>query len=482
MSPFIESIGSSLSPDDVAEAVRREPGLVILGGAAAVRAGSRHSLVAVRPVVWFEALGPRVRTRLSGGLWTIQFGDPWAGLSAWMDRFEVAGARDWPMPLGACIGFWGYGLNRWVEPRLPRRANDLGLPDCAVGFYSSLVVWDHALNNAWIVATGLGPDGVRRRSAARDELDWWRGCLDRARQAPRPESTFYDCHGGARGDLSGREAYLESVRRALTFIGRGDIYQVNLARRLSAACPGGGWAMHRALSEASPAPFAAFIDAGPWQIASASPELFLRLSGRHALTRPIKGTRPRGSNDAADESLARELALSEKERAELVMIVDLLRNDLGRICEYGSVRAPDLGRTESFAQVHHRVATIEGRLRDRVSHIDALRHCFPGGSVTGAPKIRAMEIIDQLEREARGAYCGAVGYLGFNSESQLAVAIRTAVVHRSRCWYHAGAGIVADSDPEAEFAETEAKAAGWRNALASLNVPSLRSGRAAPAR
>ncbi|HTA95411.1 MAG TPA: anthranilate synthase component I family protein, partial [Verrucomicrobiae bacterium] len=216
----------------------------------------------------------------------------------------------------------------------------------------------------------------------------------------------------------------------------------------------------------SPAPFSAFLDCGEFQIASSSPEQFLRMSGSHIVTRPIKGTRPRDADPTRDAQLAYELQTSAKELSELVMITDLLRNDLGKVCEFGSVQVPELAKLEKFAQVQHLVSTIEGRLKKDVTHFAAFASAFPGGSITGAPKFRAMEIIDELEPISRGPYCGALGYLGFNRESQLNIAIRTAVCTREKIYFNVGAGIVADSNPETEYDETLAKAAGF---LAALN-------------
>jgi len=254
---------------------------------------------------------------------------------------------------------------------------------------------------------------------------------------------------------------------------------VNLSQRLSVPCGFSGWELFQRLAAVSPAPFAAFFDCGDYQVASSSPELFLRLSGPHILTRPIKGTRPRGADPARDAQLAYELQTSAKELAELVMITDLLRNDLGKVCEYGSVQTPELARLERFAQVQHLVSTVEGRLRRNVTHLAALAACFPGGSITGAPKFRAMEIIDELEPVARGPYCGCHGYLGFNRESQLSITIRTAVCKDGLAHFSVGAGIVADSHPDAEYDETLAKAAGF---LASLQLPMLREILSVPAR
>ena len=223
--------------------------------------------------------------------------------------------------------------------------------------------------------------------------------------------------------------------------------------------------MFQRLSAVSPAPFSAFLDGGEFQIASSSPELFLRLSGAHIQTRPIKGTRPRSPDPTRDAQLTYELQTSPKEMAELVMITDLLRNDLGKVCEFGSVQVPELVRLERYPQVQHLVSTVEGRLRGTVSHFAALRSCFPGGSITGTPKFRAMEIIDELEPVSRGPYTGTLGYLGFNRESQLSIIIRAAVCTRGQAYFHAGAGIVADSIADAEYEETLAKARGFFQAL-----------------
>jgi aminodeoxychorismate synthase component I len=280
--------------------------------------------------------------------------------------------------------------------------------------------------------------------------------------------------------------FLAAVERAQRYICAGDIYQVNLSQRLTAKCNFTGWELFEKLSAVSPAPFSAFLDCDGggrhcrFEIASSSPEQFLRLSGSHIQTRPIKGTRPRAADPTRDAQLAYELQTSAKELAELVMITDLLRNDLGKVCEYGSVQVPELAKLEKFAQVQHLVSTVEGRLRNDVTHFAAFASCFPGGSITGAPKFRAMEIIDELEPVSRGTYCGAIGYLGFNRESQLNIAIRTAVCRDGAAHFNVGAGIVADSNPVAEYEETLAKARGFFAALEvaarRTEISQLRSG------
>jgi anthranilate/para-aminobenzoate synthase component I len=260
--------------------------------------------------------------------------------------------------------------------------------------------------------------------------------------------------------LLGKEEFSTMVRSAQEFIAAGDIYQVCLSHPFVA--PGGAdpWTFYEMLRTHSPAPHAAFLDCGDLQIASASPESFLSISGRHIQTRPIKGTRPRNPDQAGDHLSSQELLTSSKEIAELVMITDLERNDLGRVCRYGTVHVPELLQLESYEQVFHLVSTIEGELRADVSHVEALRECFPGGSISGAPKKRAMEIIRNLEAHPRGIYTGAIGCLGYNGESRFSIAIRTAIFEPTRSHFHVGAGIVADSIPEKEWEETWHKAGG----------------------
>jgi para-aminobenzoate synthetase component I len=494
MRPILEQADAGVSPEWLAERLRGEPGRVVLRSAISESPQARYSLVAARPFLVFRSWGSRCDLTADGRCW-VQYGNPWQVLEALMARYELLDELDLPFPLGGCFGYWGYDLKNFVEPKLPRRAvNDLELPDCQVGFYDSLVVFDHALARTWIVSTGLTVEGAREEHRARERAEFWREALEgRGSELRDPESgtalgvvdpvrlnlgapdrdpplasARIAEAGGA--DLSSnftRVGFLAAIARAQRYIRAGDIYQVNLSQRLVAPWVASGWRLFQRLHEVSPAPFAAWLDGGDFQLASSSPELFLRISGSHVRTRPIKGTRPRGADPTRDAQLTYELQTSPKEMAELVMITDLLRNDLGRVCEFGSVQVPELVRLERFAQVQHLVSTVEGRLRPDVSHFAALAACFPGGSITGAPKFRAMEIIDELEPTARGPYTGALGYLGFNRESQLSIVIRAAVCRGGLAWFPVGAGIVADSDPPAEYQETLAKARGFVAALCS---------------
>ena len=309
--------------------------------------------------------------------------------------------------------------------------------DFVLGLYENALVYDHA-SGTW--------NGSEELAAQ------WRPTELLAEMAPR--LTFVpQCE---------REDFLRMVRRAKDYIAAGDIYQVNLAYPWQASWPveANPLAAYLKLRKVSPAPHAAYLDLEGMQVLSASPELFLRMSGREVVTRPIKGTRPRSANPVRDAAERAELLNSAKERAELLMITDLERNDLGQVCDFGSVQVADLWQVEAFPQVFHLVSTVRGTLRPDIDHAHAFQACFPGGSITGAPKLRARQIIEELEPYPRGLYTGALGGFGFNGESYWNIAIRTAVREDSQLSFHSGAGIVADSDPEKEFEETRHKAAG----------------------
>jgi para-aminobenzoate synthetase component I len=514
MRPLLQEIATEQSPESLVARLGDATGVVLLRSAGFDSTRARYSFVAANPFLTFRSFGSRCEVTHPEPRATtqIQFGNPWHLLDALMARCELLDEIDLPFPLGGCFGYWGYDLKNFTEPKLPRRAvNDLELPDCHVGFYDSLVIYDHRLGKTCVVSTGLDTDGARSETRAREQLEFWKILLlhapdqtltavlslsEREREHvsrtgastddSQPSATTQDLlplpHRGGEDRGEGvssncsRADFLSAFERAQRYIRAGDIYQVNLSHRLAAVCDFTGWELFERLLAVSPAPFAAYLDCGDFQIASSSPEQFLRLSGLHITTRPIKGTRPRSADTTRDAQLAYELQTSPKELAELVMITDLLRNDLGRVCEYGSVHVPELAKLERFAQVQHLVSTVEGRLRADVTHFAALASTFPGGSITGAPKFRAMEIIDELEPIARGPYCGCHGYLGFNRESQLSISIRTAIKQAGIAYFNAGAGIVADSVAEAEYAETLAKAQGF---LSALNLQLQPSGSAA---
>jgi len=477
MQTLLQEIPGAAPLDAVAAHLRHDAGLALLRSFLFDRPATRYSLLAARPRVVLQARGACCEIRIGRNRQTV-FGNPWALAARWLARFELPNEFDCPFPLGGCFGFWGYGLKHFAEPQLLRRAvDDLGLPDCHLGFYDSLVIVDHLADKSWIVSTGLEPDGSRSRLQAQRQADFWRRRLETAASDPALDHCEEPLADSPAVSTMSREAFLAGVRAAQHYIRHGHIYQVNLSHRLTVSSKLAPWDFFRRLSAVSPAPLAAYLDCGLFQLVSSSPELFLRLSGNHIETRPIKGTRPRSPDPLRDAQLQFELQTSAKELAELVMITDLLRNDLGKVCEYGSVQVPDLARLERFAQVQHLVSTVEGQLRSGLTHLEALASCFPGGSITGAPKIRAMDIIEEIEPVARGPYTGCHGFLGFNRESQLAITIRSAFCQDGRIHFPVGAGIVADSQPEAEYAETLDKAGGF---WAALQMPPVRELAARP--
>jgi para-aminobenzoate synthetase component 1 len=439
---------------------------LLVSGPAPGDAG-RFSVLAAEPFAEFRAVGTRwaIDRIAPGGEATAEAAgadDPLGALARWLEAAGLnapAGpeidAESLPFRGGA-IGFYGYDLAPRIE-RLPRRVpRDSALPDILFGRHDTAVVVDHATGTAAIVATDDRGEGDTARLR---RLDRWRARLENPPPPPTP--------GRPDGPLASNvepAAYRAAVRRALEYIAAGDIFQVNLSQRFAAPGPFDPLDLFLRLRRVSPAPFAAMLRRPGWSVVSASPEWFYQTRGDRIVTRPIKGTRPRGASPEADARLAAELLASEKDRAELTMIVDLERNDLGRVCRYGSVKVSEALAVESFAQVHHLVATVEGVLRPGAGPVDVVRAMFPGGSITGAPKIRAMEIIDELEPNRRGLYTGAIGYYtpgasGFN------IAIRTLVLEGGRATFGVGGGIVADSDPEREFEETLHKGRGIRAVL-----------------
>jgi len=359
-----------------------------------------------------------------------------------------------PAFAGGWIALLGYDLGRDVE-RLPVHAqNDLPFPELRLAFHEWVLAYDHAEGCWWFASlkpgTGADADALLRAHAVK-----------RTSQPSPPIKVRTSPLAPALHCNFTREDYEAAVRRALEYIAAGDIYQLNLSQRFESAWSGSGLSLYQALCAVSPAPFGACLNVGPGlHVASISPELFLQVRDRNVVTRPIKGTRPRGATPEEDQRLAADLEASLKERAELTMIVDLERNDLGKVCDYGSVRVVSPGELEAHPTVFHRVATVTGRLHERRSVAELLRATFPGGSVTGAPKKRALELIEELEPARRGPYCGALGWIGADGNLELNLAIRTALfdVAQGKAWYQAGGGIVADSDPAREYDETLAKA------------------------
>jgi para-aminobenzoate synthetase component 1 len=474
----VEPYGRWVDPLAALRACRGLPHAALLLSALDTHPAGRHSILAFEPLLTASLRGRELELRrfdagASGG----DPGSPAVERRAVRDPFEAlrmlapAGAvrpavEGLPFA-GGVIGYLGYGLRRAVESIPEAPPDPLGQPDAWLGLYDGAALFDHRERRVFALATGMGArDETERAARAATRLGRIRGHLDAAAAGGGAAAPGGSPAAARPRALVIPEAdYLRRVRRVLDDIAAGDVYQVNLSHRVECPDPGDPVELFVRLSRRNPAPFAAYLDCGRFQVACASPERFVALHGDRAWSSPIKGTRPRGGDPARDAALARALAASAKDRAENVMIADLVRNDLGRVCASGSVRVDALCAVESFATVHHLVSTVSGRLRSGADRVDLLRALFPGGSMTGAPKVRAMEIIDELEGEERGIYAGAIGHLSADGRMDFNIVIRTILVQDGRASFRVGGGIVADSDPRAEYRETLDKAAALLDAL-----------------
>jgi anthranilate synthase component 1 len=395
-------------------------------------------------------------------------GDPYALAAEQVSRFEQAPMADAPPFTGGAVGFFGYDLVRAVEPLGDPPPDPLGLPDMALMLSDALVVFDHLKHTVTIIANAdllAEPDiELAYREAART-IGEVRDVL--AGPVPRPEHVQRATREPPAFESNMPRARFEGmVERIVQYIYAGDAFQVVPSQRWSAAVPVEAFSIYRGLRAVNPSPYMYFLDFGDFQVAGASPEPLLTVNARHVATKPIAGTRPRGANPEEDRRIAAELLADEKERAEHVMLVDLGRNDLGRVCEYGTVKVDELMEIESYSHVMHIVSSVSGTLRAGVGAMDALRSVLPAGTLSGAPKVRAMQIIDELEPVKRGGYGGAVGYLSYAGDLDTAIHIRTVVVKDGIAHVQAGGGTVADAKPEYEYEESVAKSRAAMRAIA----------------
>jgi para-aminobenzoate synthetase component 1 len=477
--PLVQRLEGREDPADVAARFLDLPYLLLLDSASAgsgapdTRALGRYSFLSADPAAVVRSKGRRVEV-LQSGAWRTTDQDALEVVRGWLGDIRIEPLAGLPPFQGGVAGYIGYDYGAVLE-RIPApRYDDLALPDVVLGLYDWVIAWDHQAGAAWLVSLGVPGCGDERSVRARERIDMVAGRLSSpacaqsggtagaARDAGRAPS--YPSDGapdlGLRSTFTHR-GYLDAVARVREYIVAGDIFQANLSQRFQAPLREPPFELYRRLRRRNPAPFAAYLGFDDVTVLSASPERFLRLETDGVVeTRPIKGTRPRGLGPMHDAALGRALAESEKDRAENVMIVDLLRNDLSRVCRAGSVRVPELFALEQHPTVHHLVSTVLGDLEPGADAVDLVRAAFPGGSITGAPKVRAMEIIAELEPTRRGIYCGSVGYLSATGAMDTSIVIRTLVVRHGELYFQAGGGIVADSDPELEYRETLDKAAG----------------------
>lgn len=507
MFPLIKKINTDPDALTIYQKLKRLPYSFLLDSAMPVEGLARYSFVSADPFLIFRCSGRSIELwRPAGGGKELYFketflGDPFEALGKLLSEYTLPRGTK-PVPfIGGAVGYFAYDLGRQIE-RIPEQAlNDLGLPDCWLGFYDLVAAVDHGTGEVYLVSTGFpekdkralyragerlaeieillcrenshdAPVAADKKAAAKAFPEQPCGGPGRAPRKPEPAISREDYY--ALMEWAGlpflhtdftRAGYCAVVDKAREYIAAGDIFQVNLSQRFCVSVKHDPWEVYRRLREINPAPMAAFLDFGDLAVVSASPERFLKVTGRVVETRPIKGTRPRGRDAAEDRRRRSELWNSEKDRAELVMIVDLERNDLGRVCRVGSVRVPKLFRIEEYATVFHLVSTVTGELEEGRGLVDLLAATFPGGSITGAPKIRAMEIIEELEPVRRGIYCGSIGYLGFDGDADLNIVIRTLVFAGGKIYFQVGGGITIDSNPDAEYLETLDKALALVRAL-----------------
>jgi para-aminobenzoate synthetase component 1 len=432
------------------EAIRNKPWSVFLDSSNSSQSNdSRYDIQTAAPFITLVTTGANTLIKHHNQDALLSSDDPFALLQNILHDFKPHQHTDLPF-CGGALGYFAYDLGRRIE-NLPQQAIDAEhIPDMVIGIYDWAIVTDHQQQRCWLASYGHNPE-------TKDQWASLVSMLTTLTPAKNPD-TFH-VSGELRCNL-GQKDYQLAFNKIQHYIHEGDCYQVNLAKRFEIDAEGDPWFAYQLLRKQNAAPFSSFFATPYATVLSSSPERLLKVTQQHVETKPIKGTRPRDLNNAQrDKLLADELQASLKDRAENLMIVDLLRNDLGKVCVPGSITVPKPFALESFATVHHLVSTITGTLADKQNAVSLLRACFPGGSITGAPKLRAMEIIEELEPHRRGLYCGSIAYIGFDGKMDSNITIRTLIYSDNRLRFWAGGGIVADSTVDAEYQEVHDKAA-----------------------
>ncbi|MBI2858391.1 MAG: aminodeoxychorismate synthase component I [Chloroflexi bacterium] len=465
--PLVKELPQCSDPISIFNRLKSRPYSFLLDSGMWHTHMGRYSFAGCDPFLILKSRGRSISLQKPGvELW--QPGDPLDALREVLNRFSMSAVEGLPFS-GGVVGYLGYDLCHLMEELPSTAVDDLQLPDCCLGVYDLVLVFDHIDHQAFAVASGFPETRENERlSRAGERLEQFLSWLGQSGD----NDSVPDYHAESPSSLPlrsnfSREGYLRSVEKAKDYIMAGDIFQVNLSQRFEAGIAIPPFDLYRLLRRVNPAPFACYFSAGDAIVAGASPERFLAVRGSLVQTRPIKGTRPRSDDPIRDAALARELTSSSKDRAENIMIVDLERNDLGRVCRYGSVRVTETAALEKFPSVFHLTSTVEGLLRPGADRIDLIRATFPGGSITGAPKVRSMEIIDELEPTRRSVYTGSLGYIGFDGDMDLNILIRTFLIKGNRAYFQVGGGIVYDSKPEDEYEETLHKA---RALIAALKL------------
>ena len=457
--PFIEELETSLSPVALFELFKNERFCFFLDSAMDKRRLGRYSFMGSKPFLVFSSSGNNI-TLAQNGQTTMKQGNPFNVLAGYLDVYKLD-SKHAPVPFcGGAVGYFSYDLCHFIEQLPLTTIDDLQLPESYFGFYDFILAYDNLTNKTYLVSSGFPELNERKRiNRAKERIDEFKKKLSSLSDtivAGELVTAAIDSVN-LKGNFTHKN-YLRAVNKARRYIIDGDIFEVNISQRFEAEISVTPYELYSRLRSINPAPFGAYLNFGEVTIASASPERFLRVQGDTVETRPIKGTRRRGNTQAEDRAQAKELLSSAKDRAENMMIVDLERNDLGRVCRNGTVKVTELAILEKFPTVFHLTSTIVGRMQQGKDRIDLLKAAFPGGSITGAPKIRAMEIIDELEPTRRSVYTGSLGYLSFDGNMDLNIIIRTFVVKGNCAYFQVGGAVVYDSDAETEYQETLDKA------------------------
>ncbi len=431
----------------------------------------RHSFIGLDPLLWFEVNNEGCRLEKDGQSITYNSRDPLKLLAETLQQMNVAPLDELQGFFGGAVGYFGYDTVRRLEV-LPRLAqDDLQVPESKFVITRSVIAVDHVTKQVRVAVLVPGGENPARNFKAGAE--YLKSVVRRLKaRTIRQDKKVSAANGSFQSNVS-KERYMAMVEQAKNYIRAGDIFQVVLSQRLTCQVDDEPFEIYRRLRTINPSPYLYFLDLGDTKLIGSSPEMLVRVKDREAETCPIAGTRPRGKSEREDRALARELLANEKERAEHIMLVDLSRNDLGRVCSFGTVRVEQAMEVERFSHVMHMVSKVKGELQAGCTAFDTLKVCFPAGTVSGAPKIRAMEIIEELEPTRRGPYAGAIGYLSFGGHLDSCITIRTILIKDNTAHIQAGAGIVADSDPEKEYEETLNKARALMNAVKPLQEEKL---------
>lgn len=454
----IEQINTELNSFQLYSIFKEEPYSFFLDSGMDHEKLGKYSFIGFDPHLVFKSKDNKIDI-IEDGVEKTYYGNPFKSLKEIYKKYKMEYKSELPF-IGGFVGYLSYDLCHHIE-KLPRTAiDDVKIPDCFLGLYDGVIIIDHKNNATYVAALGIKEEAVKivkkisntvyEEEAKNDTIT-----INLGNQPVELKSNFT------------KEAYIDAVNKVKNYIKAGDIYQANLTQRFECTMKETPYELYGKLRTINPAPFASFINFGEGHIVSSSPERFIQIKDRVMEARPIKGTRPRGKTAAEDLANRNDLITSEKDKAELLMIVDLERNDLGRVAKTGTVKVTELFHLEEYATVYHLVSTVKAEMKEDCDAIDCIEATFPGGSITGAPKIRAMEIIDELEPTRRNIYTGSIGYIGFNGDIDLNIVIRTIVCKDNKAYFQVGGGIVWDSDAELEYQETLHKARALIEALNS---------------